>query len=83
MPEWYLAWHSWSTLQARPSATIDLGTCVGVIKKRGRISTDGIGFRELSSWSVSPTMAAAASLTDKKPLAIRVQDRLDVGHGRG
>ena len=63
-----------------PSATIDLGTCVADVEKSVRFYTDGIGFRELPGFAVSADIAAAAGLTDKKPLAIRV---LVLGDGPG
>jgi catechol 2,3-dioxygenase-like lactoylglutathione lyase family enzyme len=59
-----------------PSATIDLGTCVTDIEKSVRFYTEGIGFREVPGFAV----AAAAGLTDMKPLAIRV---LVLGDGPG
>ena len=55
-----------------PSATIDLGTCVTDIEKSVRFYTEGIGFREVPGFAVPAELAAAAGLTDSKPLSIRV-----------
>ena len=55
-----------------PSATIDLGTCVTDIDKSVRFYTEGIGFREVPGFAVPAELAAAAGLTDAKPLSIRV-----------
>ena len=65
---------------AFPSATIDLGTCVSDVEKSVRFYTEGIGFREVPGFSVSADIAAAAGLTDSKPLTIRV---LVLGEGPG
>jgi catechol 2,3-dioxygenase-like lactoylglutathione lyase family enzyme len=55
-----------------PSATIDLGTVVSDLPKSVRFYTEGIGLRELKGFDVSADVAAAAGLTDSKPLSIRV-----------
>jgi len=55
-----------------PSTTIDLGTVVTDIEKSVRFYTEGIGFSELPGFDVSADIAAAAGLTDNKPLSIRV-----------
>ena len=55
-----------------PRTTIDLGTVVSDLDKSVRFYTEGIGFRELKGFDVSADMAAAAGLTDSKPLSIRV-----------
>jgi len=52
--------------------TIDLGTVVSDLDKSVRFYTEGIGFRELQGFDVSGDIAAAAGLTDSKPLSIRV-----------
>jgi len=57
---------------AFPRTTIDLGTVVSDLDKSVRFYTDGIGFRELKGFDVSADIAAAAGLTDSKPLSIRV-----------
>ena len=57
---------------AFPRTTIDLGTLVSDLDKSVRFYTDGIGFRELKGFDVSADIAAAAGLTDSKPLSIRV-----------
>lgn len=53
-------------------ATIDLGTVVSDLEKSVRFYTEGIGFREVQGFEVSADVAAAAGLTDSKPLSIRV-----------
>ena len=55
-----------------PRTTIDLGTVVSDLDKSVRFYTEGIGFRELKGFDVSGDLAAAAGLTDSKPLSIRV-----------
>ena len=65
---------------AFPRTTIDLGTVVSDLEKSVRFYTDGIGFRELEGFDVSADVAAAAGLTDSKPLSIRV---LVLGDGPG
>jgi catechol 2,3-dioxygenase-like lactoylglutathione lyase family enzyme len=55
-----------------PRATIDLGTVVSDLEKSVRFYTEGIGFREVQGFEVSAEVAAAAGLTDGKPLSIRV-----------
>ena len=55
-----------------PRTTIDLGTVVSDLDKSVRFYTEGIGFRELKGFDVSADLAAAAGLTDSKPLSIRV-----------
>jgi len=65
---------------AFPRTTIDLGTVVSDLDKSVRFYTDGIGFRELKGFDVSADVAAAAGLTDSKPLSIRV---LVLGEGPG
>lgn len=57
---------------AFPRTTIDLGCVVSDLDASGRFYAEGIGFRELPGFSVEPTLAAAAGLTDSKPLEIRV-----------
>ena len=57
---------------AFPRTTIDLGTVVTDLDKSVRFYTEGIGFRELKGFDVSADVAAAAGLTDSKPLSIRV-----------
>jgi len=57
---------------AFPRTTIDLGTVVSDLDKSVRFYTDGIGFREAQGFEVSADIAAAAGLTDSKPLSIRV-----------
>jgi len=57
---------------AFPRTTIDLGTVVSDIDKSVRFYTEGIGFRELDGFAVAADVAAAAGLTDSKPLSIRV-----------
>lgn len=57
---------------AFPRTTIDLGTVVTDLDKSVRFYTEGIGFRELKGFDVSADLAAAAGLTDSKPLSIRV-----------
>ena len=52
--------------------TIDLGAVVSDLEKSVRFYTEGIGFRELKGFDVSADIAAAAGLTDSKPLSIRV-----------
>ena len=52
--------------------TIDLGVVVSDLEKSVRFYTEGIGFRELKGFDVSADVAAAAGLTDSKPLSIRV-----------
>jgi lactoylglutathione lyase len=63
-----------------PRTTIDLGTVVSDLEKSVRFYTEGIGFRELEGFDVSADVAAAAGLTDSKPLSIRV---LVLGEGPG
>jgi len=53
-------------------ATIDLGCVVRDIDASGRFYKEGIGFQEVESFDVPASLAAAAGLTDGKPLAIRV-----------
>jgi len=55
-----------------PRTTIDLGTVVSDLDKSVRFYTEGIGFRELKGFDVSADVAAAAGLTDSKPLSVRV-----------
>jgi catechol 2,3-dioxygenase-like lactoylglutathione lyase family enzyme len=55
-----------------PRATIDLGTVVSDLDKSVRFYTEGVGFRELKGFDVAADVAAAAGLTDAKPLSIRV-----------
>ena len=55
-----------------PRSTIDLGTVVSDLEKSVRFYTEGIGFRELEGFGVAADLAAAAGLTDAKPLSIRV-----------
>ena len=55
-----------------PRTTIDLGTVVSDLEKSVRFYTEGIGFRELEGFGVAADLAAAAGLTDAKPLSIRV-----------
>ena len=55
-----------------PRTTIDLGTVVSDLDKSVRFYTEGIGFRQLQGFDVSADVAAAAGLTDSKPLSIRV-----------
>ena len=55
-----------------PRTTIDLGAVVSDLDKSVRFYTEGIGFRELKGFDVSADVAAAAGLTDSKPLSIRV-----------
>jgi len=55
-----------------PRTTIDLGCVVTDVDASVRFYTQGIGFRELSGFAVEAPLAAAAGLTDSKPLAIRV-----------
>jgi catechol 2,3-dioxygenase-like lactoylglutathione lyase family enzyme len=57
---------------AFPRTTIDLGCVVGDLDTSVRFYTEGIGFRELPGFSVEGPLAAAAGLTDTKPLDIRV-----------
>ena len=57
---------------AFPRTTIDLGAVVSDLEKSVRFYTEGIGFRELKGFDVSGDIAAAAGLTDSKPLSIRV-----------
>ncbi|MFM1996254.1 MAG: hypothetical protein RLZZ111_641 [Planctomycetota bacterium] len=57
---------------AFPRTTIDLGTVVADLEKSVRFYTEGIGFREIQGFEVSADIAAAAGLTDAKPLSIRV-----------
>ena len=57
---------------AFPRTTIDLGTVVTDLDKSVRFYTEGIGFRELKGFEVSADIAAAAGLTDAKPLSVRV-----------
>lgn len=57
---------------AFPRTTVDLGTVVTDLEKSVRFYTEGIGFRELKGFDVSADLAAAAGLTDSKPLSIRV-----------
>ena len=69
---------------AFPSATIDLGTCVTDIEKSVRFYTEGIGFREVPGFAVPAELAAAAGLTDTKPLAIAFRwpiSRTETKHG--
>lgn len=61
-----------------PRATIDLGCVVTDIDTSVRFYTQGIGFRELPGFAVDAPLAAAAGLTDSKPLEIRV---LALGEG--
>ena len=65
---------------AFPRTTIDLGAVVSDLEKSVRFYTEGIGFRELKGFDVSADLAAAAGLTDSKPLSIRV---LALGDGPG
>ena len=60
--------------------TIDLGTVVSDLDAAVRFYTEGIGFRELEGFDVTADVAAAAGLTDSKPLSIRV---LVLGEGPG
>jgi catechol 2,3-dioxygenase-like lactoylglutathione lyase family enzyme len=55
-----------------PRTTIDLGTVVSDLDRSVRFYTEGIGFRELTGFAVDTDIAAAAGLTDSKPLSIRV-----------
>ncbi len=55
-----------------PRTTIDLGTVVSDLDKSVRFYTEGIGFRELAGFHVPADLAAAAGLTDSKPLSVRV-----------
>jgi len=57
---------------AFPRTTIDLGTVVSDLEKSVRFYTEGVGFRELEGFAVDADVAAAAGLTDSKPLSIRV-----------
>ncbi len=57
---------------AFPRTTIDLGCVVSNLDASVRFYTEGVGFRELPGFSVEPTLAAAAGLTDMKRLEIRV-----------
>jgi len=57
---------------AFPRTTIDLGCVVSDLNASARFYTEGVGFRELPGFSVEPTLAAAAGLTESKPLDIRV-----------
>jgi lactoylglutathione lyase len=57
---------------AFPRTTIDLGMVVSDLDTSVRFYTEGIGFRELKGFGVSADLAAAAGLTDSKPLSIRV-----------
>ncbi len=57
---------------AFPRTTIDLGMVVSDLDTSVRFYTEGIGFRELKGFDVSADLAAAAGLTDSKPLSIRV-----------
>jgi lactoylglutathione lyase len=52
--------------------TIDIGTVVSDLDASVRFYTEGIGFRELSSFQVTAELAAAVGLTDSKPLDVRV-----------
>lgn len=52
--------------------TIDLGTVVSDLDKSVRFYTEAIGFRQESGFEVGADVAAAAGLTDSKPLSIRV-----------
>ncbi|MFM8890649.1 MAG: VOC family protein [Planctomycetia bacterium] len=52
--------------------TIDLGTVVADLDKSARFYTEAIGFRQESGFEVGADVAAAAGLTDSKPLSIRV-----------
>ncbi|MFM7207592.1 MAG: VOC family protein [Planctomycetaceae bacterium] len=58
--------------EAFPRTTIDLGCVVSNLDASVRFYTQGIGFRELPGFSVDPTLASAAGLTDSKRLDIRV-----------
>jgi len=55
-----------------PSTTIDLGTVVSDLDASVRFYTEGAGFREVPGFDVSAEIAAAAGLTDGKPLSIKV-----------
>ena len=55
-----------------PRTTIDLGTVVSDLDRSIRFYTEGIGFRVLEGFAVDADVAAAAGLTDSKPLSIRV-----------
>jgi catechol 2,3-dioxygenase-like lactoylglutathione lyase family enzyme len=55
-----------------PRTTIDLGTVVSDLDRSIRFYTEGIGFRVLEGFAVDAEIAAAAGLTDSKPLSIRV-----------
>jgi lactoylglutathione lyase len=57
---------------AFPRTTIDLGTVVSDLEKSVRFYTEGIGFRELKGFDVAADVAAAAGLTDSRPLSVRV-----------
>jgi lactoylglutathione lyase len=57
---------------AFPRTTIDLGTVVSDLEKSVRFYAEGIGFRELKGFDVSAELAAAAGLTDSRPLSVRV-----------
>jgi lactoylglutathione lyase len=61
-----------------PRTTIDLGCVVTDLDKSVRFYTEGIGFREVQSFSVPAALATDAGLTDSRPLAIRV---LALGEG--
>jgi lactoylglutathione lyase len=55
-----------------PRTTIDLGCVVSDLEKSVRFYKEGVGFTELEGFSVPADLAAAAGLTDHKPLDIRV-----------
>lgn len=55
-----------------PRTTIDVGCVVTDLEKSVRFYTDGIGFREATSFDVSADVASDAGLTDLRPLSVRV-----------
>ena len=63
-------------MAAEPSqfarTTIDIGTVVTDLDAAVRFYTEGIGFEELNGFQVPADLAAAAGLTDNKPLDVRV-----------
>ena len=65
-----------SGFAAEPEAfsrtTIDLGTVVSDLDASVRFYTEAIGFRQEAGFAVGADVAAAAGLTDAKPLSIRV-----------
>ncbi len=52
--------------------TIDLGMVVSDVEKAAKFYTDALGFKEVSSFDVSASMANDTGLTDNRPFKVRV-----------